>query len=102
VICDRNGLPLAVPATAANVHGSQVLLPTLDCMPATLTRGRRRRLRSGRLPTHWMYDRWGVEVSMSEAYGPLPPGRRYERKGDHFGAFTTIGCTIIGDRRLTP
>lgn len=56
MICDRAGLPLAVLATAANVHDSQVLLPMLDYVPATLTPARRRRFRPGKLHADKAYD----------------------------------------------
>lgn len=56
MICDRTGVPLAVLATAANVHDSQVLLPMLDCVPAVLTPARRRRWRPDKLHADKAYD----------------------------------------------
>ena len=56
MICDRTGLPLAVLATAANVHDSQILLPMLDCVPAIRTPAHRRRWRPDKLHADKAYD----------------------------------------------
>lgn len=45
--------------------------------------------------------RWTVERTMSWLAGCRRLHRRYERKADHFLAFTRIACTHICYRRLT-
>ncbi|MFC9948960.1 IS5 family transposase [Streptomyces pratensis] len=46
--------------------------------------------------------RWTVERTMSWLAGCRRLHRRYERKADHFLAFTSIACTLICYRRLVP
>ena len=45
--------------------------------------------------------RWTVERTMAWLAGCRRLHRRYERKADHFLAFTSIACTLIRYRRLT-
>ncbi|MFJ6493589.1 IS5 family transposase [Streptomyces californicus] len=45
--------------------------------------------------------RWTVERTMAWLAGCRRLHRRYERKADHFLAFTSIACTLIWYRRLT-
>jgi transposase len=45
--------------------------------------------------------RWPVERTMSWLAGCRRLHRRYERKADHFLAFSSIACTLICYRRLT-
>ncbi|WP_326615085.1 IS5 family transposase [Streptomyces scopuliridis] len=45
--------------------------------------------------------RWTIERTMSWLAGCRRPHRRYERKAEHFLAFTSIACTPICYRRLT-
>jgi transposase len=52
---------------------------------------------SARLGRH----RWVVERTVSWLAGCRRLHRRYERKADHFLAFTSIACTLICYRRLT-
>jgi transposase len=51
--------------------------------------------------THLGRHRWVVERTMSWLAGCRRLHRRYERKADHFLAFTSIACTLICYRRLT-
>jgi transposase len=44
--------------------------------------------------------RWTVERTMSWLAGCRRLHRRYERKAEHFLAFTSIACTLICYRRL--
>ncbi|MFJ8312880.1 IS5 family transposase [Streptomyces sp. NPDC094147] len=44
--------------------------------------------------------RWTIERTMSWLAGCRRLHRRYERKADHFLAFTSIACTLICYRRL--
>ncbi|GGK83945.1 hypothetical protein GCM10010094_51380 [Streptomyces flaveus] len=44
--------------------------------------------------------RWTVERTMAWLAGCRRLHRRYERKADHFLAFTSIACTLICCRRL--
>ncbi|WTX01140.1 IS5 family transposase (plasmid) [Streptomycetaceae bacterium NBC_01309] len=52
---------------------------------------------SARLGRH----RWTIERTMSWLAGCRRLHRRYERKAEHFLAFTAIACTLICYRRLT-
>ncbi|QNE24119.1 IS5 family transposase [Streptomyces sp. INR7] len=45
--------------------------------------------------------RWTIERTMSWLAGCRRLHRRYERKADHFLAFTSTACTLICYRRLT-
>ena len=45
--------------------------------------------------------RWVIERTMAWLAGCRRLHRRYERKADHFLAFTSIACTLICYRRLT-
>ncbi|MEF9908002.1 IS5 family transposase [Streptomyces sp. P9-A2] len=45
--------------------------------------------------------RWTIERAMAWLGGCRRLHRRYERKADHFLAFTSIACTLICYRRLT-
>ncbi|MEU0398751.1 IS5 family transposase [Streptomyces sp. NPDC006197] len=45
--------------------------------------------------------RWAIERTMSSLGGCRHLHRRYERKAEHFLAFTAIACTLICYRRLT-
>ncbi|WP_229852791.1 IS5 family transposase [Streptomyces albospinus] len=45
--------------------------------------------------------RWTIERTMAWLAGCRRLHRRYERKADHFLAFTSIACTLICYRRLT-
>jgi transposase len=45
--------------------------------------------------------RWTIERTMSWLAGCRRLHRRYERKAEHFLAFTSIACTLICYRRLT-
>ncbi|MET7809386.1 transposase [Streptomyces sp. NPDC005395] len=44
--------------------------------------------------------RWTIERTMAWLAGCRRLHRRYERKADHFLAFTSIACTLICYRRL--
>ncbi|MGW1123312.1 IS5 family transposase [Streptomyces tanashiensis] len=46
--------------------------------------------------------RWTIERTMAWLAGCRRLHRRYERKADHFLAFTAIACTLICYRRLMP
>ncbi|MER6688803.1 IS5 family transposase [Streptomyces minutiscleroticus] len=45
--------------------------------------------------------RWTIERTMARLAGCRRLHRRYERKAEHFLAFTSIACTLIYYRRLT-
>ncbi|MFF4139675.1 transposase, partial [Streptomyces mirabilis] len=45
--------------------------------------------------------RWTIERTMARLAGCRRLHRRYERKAEHFLAFTAIACTLICYRRLT-
>ncbi|MEU7599545.1 transposase, partial [Streptomyces sp. NPDC041003] len=44
--------------------------------------------------------RWTIERTMAWLAGCRRLHRRYERKAEHFLAFTSIACTLICYRRL--
>ncbi|GGT29137.1 IS5 family transposase [Streptomyces chromofuscus] len=46
--------------------------------------------------------RWTIERTMAWLAGCRRLHRRYERKAEHFLAFTSIACTLICYRRLVP
>ena len=50
---------------------------------------------------HLGKHRWTVERTMAWLSGTRRLHRRYERRADHFLAFTSIACTLICYRRLT-
>nr|WP_200804435.1 transposase [Actinacidiphila paucisporea] len=61
-------------------------------------RGARRGIESS---THPGRHRWVVERSMAWFAVCRRLHRRYERKADHFLAFSSIACTLVCYRRLT-
>lgn len=56
VICDRNGLPISVGISAANVHDSQALIPLMRGIPPIRSRRGPRRRRPDRLHADKGYD----------------------------------------------
>jgi hypothetical protein len=93
LITECTGLPLSIGISGANLHDSQALKP--------LVRGIRHRIArkgiesSTRLGRH----RWTIE-RMSWPGGCRRLHRRYERKAEHFLAFTAIACSLIRYRRI--
>lgn len=45
--------------------------------------------------------RWTIERTMARLAGCRRLHRRYERKAEHFLAFTSLACTLLCYRRLT-
>ncbi|MFI5555793.1 IS5 family transposase [Streptomyces sp. NPDC051738] len=132
LIVDRQGLPLSVGISAANLHDSQALIPLVRGIPPIRSRRGPRRRRPGKLHGDKGYDyrhlrrwlasrgirhrlarkgiessrrlgrhRWVVERTVSWLSGCRRLHRRYERKPEHFLAFTAIAATLICHRRLT-
>nr|WP_192918213.1 IS5 family transposase [Streptomyces spectabilis] len=132
LIVDRQGLPLSVGISAANLHGSQALIPLVRGIPPIRSRRGPRRRRPGKLHGDKDYDyrylrrwlasrgirhrlarkgvessrrlgrhRWVVERAVPWLSGCRRLHRRYERKPEHFLAFTAIAATLICHRRLT-
>ncbi|MGN2637877.1 IS5 family transposase [Nocardia takedensis] len=56
VLTDRNGIPLAVAVSGANVHDSQALKPLVKAIPAVRSRRGPRRRRPGKLHADKAYD----------------------------------------------
>jgi transposase len=131
LIVDRQGLPLSIGISAANLHDSQALIPLVRGIPPTRSRRGPRRRRPAKLHGDKGYDypdlrrwlrergitpriarrgiessdrlgrhRWVVERTVSWLSGCRRLHRRYERKAEHFLAFTSIACTLICYRRL--
>ncbi|MFJ5851031.1 IS5 family transposase [Streptomyces sp. NPDC092903] len=127
LVTERTGLPISVAISGANVHASQALIPLVKGVPPIRSRrGRPGRLHadkgydyrhlrqwlSGRGIWHRIArkgietsqrlgrHRWTIERTMSWLAGCRRLHRRYERKADHFLAFTSIACTLICYRRL--
>ncbi|MEV5612399.1 IS5 family transposase [Streptomyces sp. NPDC052225] len=129
---DRQGLPLSIGISAANLHDSQALIPLVRGIPPIRSRRGPRRRRPGKLHGAKGYDyhhlqlwlssrgiqrriarkgikssqrlgrhRWVVERTVSWLSGCRRLHRRYERKPEHFLAFTAIAATLICHRRLT-
>lgn len=132
LICDRNGLPISVGISAANMHDSQGLEPLVRGIPPIRSRRGPRRRRPAKLHADKAYDyahlrrwlrgrgitpriarrgidsserpgrhRWVVERTISWLSGFRRLHRRYERRADHFLAFTGIAAALICYRRLT-
>lgn len=132
LITERNGLPLSVGISGANMHDSLGLEPLVRGIPPIRSRRGPRRRRPGKLHADKAYDyahlrrwlrgrgikhriarrgiessqrlgrhRWTVERTMAWLAGCRRLHRRYERKAEHFLAFTSIACTLICYRRLT-
>ncbi|MFD8197035.1 IS5 family transposase [Streptomyces wuyuanensis] len=127
VIRDRNGLPLSVGISGANLHDSQALIPLMRRIPPVRSRFGRRR--PAELHADKGYDldhlrgwlrrrqivraspaagwrapaacrhRWVVERTLSWLNGHRRLHRRYERKADHFLAFVGIFSALICYRR---
>ncbi len=128
MITERTGSPLSIGISGANLHDSQALEPLVrGILPIRSRRGPRRR-RAAKLHAEKGYDydhlrRWlrkrgirhriarkGIESStrlvrhrctMSWLSGCRRLHRRYERKAEHFLAFTAIARSLICCRRLT-
>ncbi|KAF2779572.1 transposase DDE domain protein [Streptomyces sp. OM5714] len=116
LITDRNGLPLSLGASGANMHDSQGLKPLVRGIPPVRSRRGPRRRRPKRLHADKGYDydhlrrwlrgrgirhRWVVERTVSWLAGCRRLHRRYERKAEHFLAFVAIAAALIGYRRLS-
>jgi transposase len=112
LITERTGLPLSVGISGANVHDSQALMPCKlhgdkgydyrHLRQWLAQRGIQHRIArkgvetSQRLGRH----RWTIERTMVWLAGCRRLHRRYERKAEHFLAFTSIACTLVCYRRL--
>ncbi|GGS26084.1 IS5 family transposase [Streptomyces humidus] len=123
MITEWTGLPLSIGISGANTHDSQALIPLVKGIPPIRSRRGRRRRRPHKLHADKGYDynhlrrwlssggietsqrlgrhRWTIERTMAWLAGCRRLHRRYERKADHFLAFTSIACTLICYRRLT-
>ncbi|WP_372478663.1 IS5 family transposase [Streptomyces echinatus] len=131
LIVDRNGLPLSIGVSGANVHDSQAFEPLVRGIPPIRSRRGPRRRRPAKLHGDKGYDyphlrrwlrmrgitpriarrgvensqrlgrhRWVVERTIAWLSGCRRLHRRYERKAEHFMAFTAIAATLICYRRL--
>jgi transposase len=131
LITDRNGLPLSLGISAANMHDSLGLQPLVRGIPPIRTQRGPRRRRPAKLHGDKGYDydhlrlwlrergirhriarrgiesserlgrhRWVVERTVSWLAGCRRLHRRYERKAEHFLAFTAIAASLINYRRL--
>jgi transposase len=131
LVTDRNGLPLSLGISAANLHDSQGLIPLVRGIPPIRSRRGPRRRQPGKLHGDKGYDydhlrrwlalrgirhriarrgiessqrlgrhRWVVERTVSWLAGCRRLHRRYERKAEHFLAFTAIAAALICHRRL--
>lgn len=86
ILCDRNGLPLHVLASAANTHDSQLFVPLLETNPGVPHgRGRPRR-RPDKLHADKGYD--------------YRLGLRYDRTEATLRPLLTLAASIINLRRL--
>ena len=127
MITERTGLPLSIGISGANLHDSQALEPLVRGIPPIRSRRGPRRRRPAKLHADKGYDydhrlrgithriarkgiessqrlgrhRWTIERTMAWLAGCRRLHRRYERKAEHFLAFTSIACTLICYRRLT-
>ncbi|MGW7488262.1 IS5 family transposase [Streptomyces sp. NPDC054786] len=131
LITERTGLPLSIGISGANLQDSQALGPLVrgippiapaaaradDAPPSSTHKGydydhlrrwlrqrgiRHRIARKGiESSTLLGRHRWTIERTMSWRAGCRRLHRRYERKAEHFLAFTAIACSLICCRRLT-
>jgi transposase len=103
LVTERTGLPLSIGISGANLHDSQALEPLVRGIPPIRSRRGPRRRRPAKLHADkgYDYDRWTIERTMSWLAGCRRLHRRYERKAEHFLAFTAIACSLICYRRLT-
>lgn len=123
-ITERTGLPLSVGISGANVHDSQALIPLVKGIPPIRSRRGPRRRKPGKLYRHlrqWLSKRgirhrlarkgvdtsqrlgrhrWTMERIMAWLTGCRRLHRRYERKADHFLAFTSLACKFIAAQAL--
>lgn len=128
MICEGQGIPLAVTLTAANRNDITELIPLVDRVPPT---GRHGKFRPKALLADRAYDsrghrqelrergitpriakrgtghgsglgkgRWVVERTFSWLHSNRRLERRYDRREDIHEAFLTIGCALICHRRL--
>jgi transposase len=128
VICEGQGIPLALTLTAANRNDITELLPLVDRVPPT---GRHGKFRPKALLTDRAYDsrahrralkergikpriakrgtghgsglgkeRWVVERTISWLHTNRRLDRRYDRRDDIHEAFLTIGAALICLQRL--
>ncbi|SEF03827.1 Transposase DDE domain-containing protein [Streptomyces sp. 3213] len=129
LVTERTGLPLSIGISGANLHDSQALDPLVRGIPPVRSRRGLRRRRPAKLYADKGYDhlrgwlrqpgirhriarkgiesstwlgrhRWTIERTMSWLGGCRRLHRRYERKAEHFLAFTAIACNLICYRRL--
>ncbi len=130
LITERTGLPLSIGISGASLHDSQALEPLVRGIPPIRSRRGPRRRRPAKLHADKGYDhlrrwlrkrgirhriarkgiesstrlgrhRWTTERTMSWLAGCRRLHRRYERKAEHFLAFTAIACTLICYRRFS-
>jgi transposase len=128
VICDGNGVPLAVTLTAGNRNDITELLALVDRVPPT---GRYGKFRPKTLLADRAYDsrrhekalrergitpriakrnathgsglgkeRWVVERTIAWLHRPRRLDRRYERRADIHEAFLTISAALICHQQL--
>ncbi len=90
LITDRNGLPLSLGISGANMHDSLGLEPLVRGIPPIRSSRGPRRRRPAKLHADKGYDYDGCRRLH----------RRYERKAEHFLAFVGIAAVLIGHRRL--
>ncbi|MFE9413882.1 IS5 family transposase [Streptomyces sp. NPDC006704] len=130
LITERSGMPISVGVSGANLHDSQALIPLVKGIPPIRSRRGASRRKPSKLHADKGYyahlrkwlrgcgityriarkgvessqrlgrHRWTVERTMAWLAGCRRLHRRYERKADHFLAFTSIACTLICYRRL--
>lgn len=130
LITDRNGLPLSLGISGANMHDSLGLQPLVQGIPPIRSRRGPRRRRPAKLHADRGYPhlrrwpsqrgiryrlarkgiesstrlgrhRWVVERTVSWLADCRRLHRRYERKAEHFLAFVGMAGALIGYRRLT-
>jgi transposase len=83
LVVDRNGIPLAVRLSAANVHDSNLLEPIVDAIPAVVgprgRPGRPRKRPASFMPTKRTTRRRSAALSASEASRRASPGAAWSR-----------------------
>jgi transposase len=103
-MCDRNGLPLTVLVSAANVHDSQLLLPLLDSIVPIPGRRGRPRHRPDKLHADKAYDQRALRAEVSRRGIGVRIARKGVESSQKLGRYRWIveACLawLMNNRRL--
>src|SRR4029453_3545125 len=86
LICDGQGVPLAVRLTGANRHDSKEALPLVDAIPPLQGERGRPRCRPDCVLGDRAYDAEAIREGLRA---------RYDKRADIHKAFLSLGCALI-------